>query len=685
MERSFFMLIRRAHRAGACRAKDDQIAKRYGFAPSDIATPELLRDALLRVAAEALPAATEGVNLRTLERHLELRRYADKANVTDALQYVSLLKEATRDVSDWILPDFDNESRWLAGLFAIICAKRRSVHDFHVPDVRMQAVASAVVELRKLGHSVPIVDGQVVFQQWETTFLAWLDEQVSKEIGGLALAELVIARLSRRFCTEQGYFHIVRSAGVSHRIERLGLPSGYLINLAAKHIDKFPNVRPTETHVRLVLEAAEHYATVHDVAPYSYLDVHYRDQRTMVPFVQEAMVFDTFFQIPQFRLIDAARTLAGILDWVPASQAQDALGASVAEVARLIECVARGVPQTLGPAAFSACGFSEELPREIARRILDKFCHSGTVNGEYLDPLRTDALNAWSRPFFKQNGQYLILDGRVAGNAFLECAVARLSDVDKGASSKIGLALERFLRSEMRRRNIPTSSGIYKSTIGKGECDLVIETKERVIFIELKKKSLTGRARSGNDWSLMQDLRKAFLDPQEQLGHHEIAIRQDGHLALNDGSVVRLEGRGVERVAVTLYDFGAFHTRDVSEQMLDFYAGASISVTGGAEKDVDEFNCICRELGKQFTRLKQLRERDERHTNCWFLGIPQLLVMLEHTTDPESFWRELKRTKHMSLGRLSWFFEYFFMRQCNSAVTDAVAQVASTNSRLITG
>ena len=273
--------------------------------------------------------------------------------------------------------------------------------------------------------------------------------------------------------------------------------------------------------------------------------------------------------------------------------------------------------------------------------------------------------------------------GGRSGNAFVECAASLLRDVDQGTDQKMGCALERWVQEELCRRNVAVRSGRYRASTGDGECDVVIETDSRIILLELKRKSLTRRSRSADAWALLRDLQHAFLEPQKQLGGHELALWRDGKLRLDDGTTVVRGDRDIERVALTLFDYGAFHTRDVSMQLLDLVAGAVVSSPEADQKQVEKLNTLLGVLGQQARELMELRSTDRPHFGCWFLGMPQFLVLLEHVDGSESFWTELKRTRHMSTGRLSWFAEHEYMRSLPELAKHADA--VSTKATIVVG
>lgn len=684
LERKFFAVLSAVREAGAHRASDAKLAQRYGLSAEEISHPRVLRERLLQVAADSLPGTSQGIDLPVLARHLELRRAADGLDTDLASEVVALLREATRKTSDWVLPAFDGHLRaWEEAVYAIVCLRRRSRHTSHSQDVRMNGVAESVCALRTLGHKIKIRDGKVDFQPWESLFVSQLEQDV-RRAGGQAVAEAVFRALSTRYSRSQGYFHITRSAGtVPMDVPRPGPPNGFLLNLAAKHFNAF-SASQFPDELGDLFGRAEHYGRVRDLAPSSVWEVYNRDLRTILPLLRELAAFDTLYQVPQFRLRDAGQAIAHLFDWATSEAAAGAWGADVADVCRLIDSLDVALKDEVGPACFTVTDFSAVLSSEHASRTLVSFSHQdGAANAAFGGPLQTEHVDAWTRPFFGDGRRFTILDGRVAGNAFIECAASLMRRVDAATYTRMGLALERWMRAEFRRRGVAVHAGRYRSSIGDGECDVVVQTDDVVVFFELKRKSLTPRSRSADGWALLRDLQHAFLEPQGQLGRHELALYRDGSLELSDGTRIVRGDREVERVAVTLFDYGAFHTRDVSVQLLDLLAGAVVESPEALPEQVKGINRLLQTLGDQARELQVLKGTDRPHFGCWFLGVPQLLVLLDNVDSNAAFWHELKRTRHVSLGRLSWFSEYEYMR--NASETAKLADAVSRKKAIIVG
>jgi len=165
----------------------------------------------------------------------------------------------------------------------------------------------------------------------------------------------------------------------------------------------------------------------------------------------------------------------------------------------------------------------------------------------------------------------------------------------------------------------------------------------------LKKKPLTRRAQAGSDVHILLDIANSLLDAQVQSGWHEARLRIHGYLDLTSpkGTArLELKGRSVERIALSLLQFGSFQDRMLLKQFLE----ASMTVDTFDMKDpalkskFDKLNATLHELREQLAALHPgARQLDQPFFHCWFLSVPQLLVALDGVSDAQGPGRALGR------------------------------------------
>ena len=163
--------------------------------------------------------------------------------------------------------------------------------------------------------------------------------------------------------------------------------------------------------------------------------------------------------------------------------------------------------------------------------------------------------------------------------AFYEALAMGLRNIwGNGIDKEIGDHLETYIRQILTSSGITCAYGSYRTRskyrdgchqtrLPPGQCDLVLETADTIILFEIKKQPFTRLSRVGDNAQLLYDFARGFIHGHQQLAKQAIILKEEGSLVLrNDRGVyeVQLEGRAVERVLVTLDDYGAFQDRMIA-------------------------------------------------------------------------------------------------------------------------
>ena len=91
-------------------------------------------------------------------------------------------------------------------------------------------------------------------------------------------------------------------------------------------------------------------------------------------------------------------------------------------------------------------------------------------------------------------------------------------------------------------------------------------------------------------------------------------------------------------------------------------------------EDCKAVNDACTRLGENYQQALQLGIKEpELYFNCLFLSVDALMVLLDNVDSNESFWRELRVTKHLTFGSLNWYEDYRLARRTDPKVAEAIA------------
>jgi hypothetical protein len=82
------------------------------------------------------------------------------------------------------------------------------------------------------------------------------------------------------------------------------------------------------------------------------------------------------------------------------------------------------------------------------------------------------------------------------------------------------------------------------------------------------------------------------------------------------------------------------------------------------DKALKGLNQSLDELNAQENALTLLRRPPSRpFFNCWFLSVPQLLILLDRVNSPDDFRKELWSTRNYTLSTSDFYYELDFARR----------------------
>ncbi len=653
-----------------------------------------------RLKRYLVPGESKAIYLYRLRDQVIIRFILDDQPLEPYLSILNRILEVI-NINDQILPlESESEEEWRRAIrnvkdYYAICGESNGLDIEYLKRLflRQFSVASSAKVLRKYGYKLEVKDGKICIEESEQEKIPRSIECDIKLIGGLEIARHLFSVIKELYYDpEQERYHLVRRLeALNNTNTKPEIPIGYLLNLCVKHLEKStilsPN--PKENWERMV-ELATSFTSVLDVQPYNSFQLDFKTLDNLSEFLQEIAVYDSIFCLNQLRPSDVPRILRGLFSLINVddiNKIQEQLGWIPEQAILVAEAILNIDVDKLSPILFTKEQIKNQLPdldTTVIEKILDIYCHShNQANLEYKIPtdFRDKKYTFFKKPLLKlDRGEYVLMDSSWCSPAFYEALVSKLNDIKipHNIHNKMGDYLERFVKEQLETLKIkysyghyPVDSPQYKPSRPQGECDIIIESDDTIIFIEIKKKPLTNNAKGGCDAAIFADLAGSLLDTQFQLGWHEIIIRSQGYLELtpnkepNNKYRLELNGRSIERVTLTLLDFGGFQDRNLLYQFLQLMLStSSIDAPDSANAkeviDKSEINKTLPKFLKQHEDLKSLNPRQEQFPfyDCWFLSLPQFLILIDDLSEEKSIKELLHTTKYISTTSLNFYFEY---------------------------
>lgn len=543
---------------------------------------------------------------------------------------------------------------------------------------KRQFVLSKYVKiLRMKGYDIELRNGKVLIEELHLRNIANRIEADIKLLGGIRTLERLFDVIEPSYCKNQGRYHLGRAFKGLVEVDFPKIPVGYLLNLCVK----FPRrqislvVENSSDIWDRILQNSIALTSILDVQPHSVYSLLFQRYETMISFLQELAVYDSLFCPPQLRSSDVSRMLRGLFTWCSEDTKQE-LGWTPDQAAIVAEKIFDLTSSKSILATFESTKVYKLIP-EVQEKVIDKlltvFSHDeNSVNSYFLlpqDVARTKNYFQF-KPLIKlKQDNYLLVNPSICSPAFYEAVVSELrnkaGDETKEKLGKDGV--ESFIKNELSQHGIKFNCGEYKGAKGEQfEIDIVIETSDTLIFLEIKSKSLTRKSKDGNGLDLLVDLSKSLLESQIQLINHEAYIRDNETITLKDGYICKLNNRNIALVSISLLDFGSFQDRIFIHQflriMLDIEIGSNLSVDASK---VSDLNKKLNKFKSLVSKIVQLDPGKLKHLfqYCWFLSVPQLLILLDNVNSNDDFKQELWRTRSITTGSLDFYREYDNARQ----------------------
>ncbi len=616
-------------------------------------------------SAVCVPSGRSATDMRALHRTLFRRsrvgmiehKYADKLQPLFYFSSNELQYRSFNDCAEWIAALAD--LRKYGSIYQPI-SEQDSERDL--------MVIGAINRLQARGYGFKGIDEEIHFANGE--MLRCANELFSrvKSVDGLRIIVCLLEALRKKDQFSRDRYQISR---IRQRQSIPSRPFGYLLNLAFANVGSKRSKDNSEAQLQDIFDIATDMVAVLDLETYSPIAYLNTVPDRLSRYIYEISVGDHAFTFRQIAPNDGLTILRGLFSWVDNNKMLSTVGWNVNHAVSLAEWTFSQIDPghingTLSREAISESG----IDASILQRLLSDFSHDpAVVNVGYRTPLNATYADATFKPFFRcVDGRYLIPAPSISSIGFYE-AIAKGVRATHGPQTdqKIGEAIEPTLAKAFQHHGINPSvvSCKYNMFGVNGECDIVIETDSTILLIELKKKPMTRASQAGNSEKLFADLFKGIFETQSQLGQHELMLHEHGHIKFLDGSLLKLAGRSIERLAVTLMDWGSTQDRMVLRTLANTLIDSSLSLDDASSSQSEflkEANGTLKELRRQQNQLQQYYQEDTnwQFSNWWFLSVPQILYILDEVTSAQQFYERLRTIRQIIFGSLDFYQEYEF-------------------------
>lgn len=544
-----------------------------------------------------------------------------------------------------------------------------------IANIRVSTLSSAIKALRKGGYGIELPSkGGVVVPPGDAKRLADDIHALAKSLGR-ALATSAAGAMEHKWSPITGRFNLGRPGQTLRVGATPQVPIGYLYQLGLRYFQSSPTTTNPQATLNELTELLTNATGLLDLVSDTN-DLMFARGNDVLKILRNSTIYDSIFIVTQAKVNHVREYVEWMMRHASFASLRSNTGASADQVLSLALMLLDACERThVGEFCViqkPAPAFATNLDFEPAARLLKEvFCHLEGANQNLTFPPMDTDIDAAFRPLLVANNMFVLQPPPIAARAILNATIdwcRRAWPNKKFDEEALGPKFEEFVRQKLSEHGVTVLHGKYEQAGMEGECDAAIETENELIFLELKSKVLTREGKAGNDLVALADLGQALARPQAQAMDRHAALLKGGSLTLQSesgGGTITLAEREVLKVSITRGDLGSLHDRPFLQQFLR--AGSISNFEAIDSKNQSKL----RDLKRWFDRLKAAAHSASEadfysafpYSRSWSLSVFQLLMLLENTTDNDSFSFELQRTRRIITLMRDFYEEYAYAWQ----------------------
>jgi len=535
--------------------------------------------------------------------------------------------------------------------------------------------AAAAKELRKFGVIIKIEDCDYVIENDDIVYdalIKWI-----RECGGRRFINMLLSQME--YLESEGRFLTDMNGNIPNPKDVIIVrPYNYLVNLALANINAdggsyseaakaFGNALSLATDFCFLKFPVQNFGNVWE-------DLFHRDRDT-VEFFRDLVYKESIFGLTQHSVWFSKMFCERVLMYMHDSGRVLENEYTFDEYERLMNYVLSAA-NTLKCVELRKDKLNELGIKAIDQLINDVATSDDVLNKEFRTPLDEEKENAANKPLIKANGKIYALPATIGSWGWFEALMTVVrnqekEDKKKDIDKEVGKLIEDYINEKLDEKGISHCCGDYVPP-ADGEADLVVEGTEGIMLFEMKKKSLTRKAKSGDLFKIVADLLGSLIDSQAQCFRTSQLMIKDGYVDLDDGNgnVTRVEkqNRTAECISVCLGAFGPLQDRILIKSIMDEMCNKPLTAEYDGDdkqtiKDVKKFN---KEMQKWMPYLNEERSNGDSKTNSffnsWFLDLEQLMLLIQEANSNDELLARLKETKCVTMGSYNFYRERRMVR-----------------------
>nr|WP_315456192.1 hypothetical protein [uncultured Prevotella sp.] len=539
-------------------------------------------------------------------------------------------------------------------------------------------LAAVAKRLREFGLQIKIEGCNYVTENDDIVFdalIKWI-----REAGGRRFLKMLLAQME--YLEPEGRFLTDMNGNTPNSKDVIIVkPCNYLVNLALANInaDGGSNSEAAKAFEKAISLATNYCLLKYPVQNFGNVweDLFHRDRDT-VEFFRDLVYKESIFGLTQHSVWFTKMFCERVLMYMRDTGRVLECGYSFDEYERLMNYILSAAD------AFKCVELRKDKFNKLGIKAIEQLIDHVAIGDDVLNkgfrtPLDEKKVNTANKPLIKANGKIYALPATIGSWGWFEALMTVVRNQEKEDNQKdidkeVGKLIEDYIKEKLIEKGATYCYGTYLSP-EKGEADLVVEATNGIMLFEMKKKSLTRKAKSGNEFKIVADLLGSLIDSQAQCFRTSHLMIKDGYVDLDDGNgnVTRVDkqGRTAECISVCLGSFGPLQDRmlikSIMKEMCNNLLTAEYEGTDKQTiRDVKKFN---KDMQKWMAFLNEERTNGDSKTNpffnSWFLDFEQLMLIVKESNSNDELQARLIETKYVTTGSYNFYRERRMVRMMN--------------------
>lgn len=586
-----------------------------------------------------------------------------------------------------------NDDDWISAIaMAIYLFDKNYGHeldDFHIKNISTVIYDSVMAckFFREIGFNISIKKG-VIKKNNISNIFDFLD-MLAKRLGGVTYQSFVNNLIKPLYDEKSNLYRFNPRITYNQQDKTFNTPYPYglIYQLSLKYIDIPPvyeEHEETNNAYRRFLDISKKFASLFEIqgVGHDFEMILMRDTDNLIEKVKNIVHQDSVYKIEQYVPEDVFNFVKYIASKFETEEGfqnivQDFY--SVIDIIRLkIDSGIYIFPKSI-------------LEDSISEEFLQNFTFNG-INKKFDKFDKFDVINFNDNILVKNEDVYCILHPQFSVISLYRILYKLLEENisnTRNLSSLIGEYIEDYIKLKMEEKNFSAIYGrsyrVYKPQQSKLniksqelECDILLQSDNYIVFMELKKKELTKISKKGNIFSILNDLSLSLLDSQYQANKHMryisefkkinfYEVKKDKKPDVN----INLDDREILKISISSLDYLSLHSKDVFQKFIRLLYNKEVVASKNSSveeriliKNFNESNYkLSQELYNEHSKYQL--EEDLGFYNSYFLNIFHIIFTINRSVDMEQFIELLAGSRVFITGYRDFYHELTYKQYLN--------------------